>query len=174
MNQSPIIRFLSGEGTDHQGRRIDQIRAWEDWRLEAVHDYIQWLFPLPEGSGFNPYAPVLTSEDVATIREDPALQGSIRASFRRLLTFYGYAWEDGAVVQTDKTRLRAWVTPGNHNFLRVSRILRSLALLGLRNEAASFLSALERLAAGEAGRTIGPVSLHHWREAARAEWMGIA
>ncbi len=38
------------------------------------------------------------------------------------------------MVQTDASRLRAWVTPGNHNFLRVSRILRSLALLGLRDE----------------------------------------
>jgi hypothetical protein len=167
MNQSPIIRFTSGEGTDHQGRRIDQIRAWEDWRLEAVHDYIQWLFPLPEASGFNPYAPVLTPEDIAAVRDDPALQESVRKSFQRLLRFYGFAWQDGAVVQTDASRLRAWVTPGNHNFLRVSRILRSLALLGLRDESAAFLAVLERLAAGEAGRIIGTVSLHHWREAAR-------
>ncbi len=168
MNQSPIVLFTSGEGPDHQGRRIDQIRAWEDWRLEAVHDYIQWLFPLAEASGFNPYAPVLTPEDIATIRSDPDLQASLRKSFRRMLRFYGYAWQDGAVVEADRARLRAWLTPGNHNFLRVSRILRSMALLGLQDESASFLAALERLAAGEAGRSIGTVSLHHWREAARA------
>ena len=167
MNNSPIIRFTSGEGTDHQGRRIDEIRAWDDGRLEAVHDYIQWLFPLPEASGFNPYAPVLTPEDIVTIRDDPALRDQVRGSFGRLLRFYGYGWERGAVIETDASRRRAWVTPGNHNFLRISRILRSLSLLGLREEAAAFLAVLERLAGGEAGRTIGTLSLHHWRAAVR-------
>lgn len=166
-DQSPIIRFLAGEGTDHQRRGLDTILAWDDDRLEAVHDYIQWLFPLVEASGFNPYAPVLTRENIATVRENPALTAQLRRAFVRLLRFYGFGWENGAVTGPDPARTRRWVTPGNHNFLRISRILRSLNLLGLEREAAAFHAALERVASGEAGRTIGTVSLHHWREAAR-------
>jgi hypothetical protein len=56
------------------------------------------------------------------------------------------------------------VTPNNHNFLRISRILRSCSLLGLAAEAAAFLEALEAL--GETRRpVVGPVTLSYWRRA---------
>lgn len=171
-DQSPIIRFLSGDGTDHQRRTVDTIRGWNDDRLEAVHDYIQWLFPLAEGSGFNPYAPILVREDVVAIRESPTLRSQMRRSFARMLAFYGFTQKAPGepIAGPDPERSRRWVTPGNHNFLRISRILRSLNLLGLEPDAAAFHAVLERLAAGEAGRIIGTVPLHHWREAARASW----
>src|SRR5262245_5587601 len=62
---SRLLDFYRGEGTDAEGRRLDDILAWRDGRLEAVHDFIQWLFPLPEPSRFNPDAPLLTPHDIA-------------------------------------------------------------------------------------------------------------
>src|ERR1700724_2057723 len=58
-NNIQIIGFYSGTEPDHRGRYVHEIQAWPDDQLEAIHDYIQWLFPLPERSGFNVAAPVL-------------------------------------------------------------------------------------------------------------------
>ena len=69
---SPIVAFYRRGAADDRGRTLDAILAWDDNRLEAVHDYIQWLFPLDEPSRFNPSATLLTPRDRAAFRE-PAL-----------------------------------------------------------------------------------------------------
>src|SRR6185437_16980358 len=70
---SPILAFYRG-GCDDRRRRLAEILAWSDARLEAVHDYIQWIFPLPEASGANPSAPVLSQADIAAFGADPGLR----------------------------------------------------------------------------------------------------
>ncbi len=37
---------------------IGEIWAWDDAALEDGHDFIQWLFPLPEPSAFVDDAPL--------------------------------------------------------------------------------------------------------------------
>ncbi len=152
---SPIVRFHAHAAPDGQGRRLADIQAWEDARLEAAHDYIQWLFPLPEPSGFNPAAPLLTTDDIAAFHRDPALRAALRASLHRMRRFYRLP--DGAPH---------WLSPGNHNLLRLTRILRCLHLLGLQDEADALLRELEALYAG-GGKAIGPVTLEYWRRAVR-------
>ena len=57
MPETPILRFYGSGGTDHAGRTLEEILAWDDRHLEEVHDYIQWLFPLEEPSRANPCTP---------------------------------------------------------------------------------------------------------------------
>ena len=52
-NNTQIIGFYSGTLPDHRGCCLHEIQKWADGQLETAHDYIQWLFPLPERSGFN-------------------------------------------------------------------------------------------------------------------------
>ncbi len=85
-----LTRFFAG-GEDDQGRTFDEILGWDDARLEMVHDYIQWIFPLPERSGANPWAPVLDAAAIAAIRGSAEMQGRLRAAFLRMLAFYGFA-----------------------------------------------------------------------------------
>jgi hypothetical protein len=143
---SRLLDFYRGEGTDAEGRRLDDILAWRDNMLEAVHDFIQWLFPLPEPSRFNPDAPLLAPEDIAAFRQDPALRANLRRSFQRILTFLGLAETDGGeVVEGPNFAQRApdvWDYP-NHNWLRITRILRSLHLLGLDAEAQALYRRLD-------------------------------
>jgi hypothetical protein len=63
-------------------------------------------------------------------------------------------------------RSRSWLTSGNHNFLRISRILRSLSLLGLRGYAAAFLRVLEDIYAEQA-QVIGATTMGYWRRAVK-------
>ena len=74
-----IIDFYAGAGPDHQGRYLTEILKWSDDQLESVHDYIQWLFPLPERSGFNMNAPVLDERTIQEFRVRPDLQRNLRA-----------------------------------------------------------------------------------------------
>ncbi|MFN3593440.1 MAG: opioid growth factor receptor-related protein [Thiobacillaceae bacterium] len=87
MTDSPLIAFYRGSGRDAAGRSLAQILAWDDERLERVHDYIQWLFPLDAPSAFNPLAPVLSPADIAAFRVDPQLRERLRASLRLMLRF---------------------------------------------------------------------------------------
>jgi hypothetical protein len=87
-----LIRFYDPEirEEDAVGRTLDDILAWEDARLETCHNYIQMLFPLPEGSIFNMQAPIITREVMEAFRERDDLRGRLRESFQRILKFYGF------------------------------------------------------------------------------------
>jgi hypothetical protein len=145
---SRLVEFYRGQARDTEGRRLETIWDWDDESLEEVHDFIQWLFPLPEPSNFNADAPLLSAQDIREFRGDPALQARLRHSYERLLTFLGLApGEDGKVVEAQNFAARApevWRSP-NHNWLRITRILRSLTLLGLEAEARALFDRLDAL-----------------------------
>ena len=148
-----ILDFYCG-GQDDQGRTLDEILAWPDTELEAVHDFIQWLFPLPERSGANPSAPVLDRETIAAFHASEELQGRLRQSFMRMLRFYGleFCSEKIELAENFAVRSSNWLTPGNHNHLRLTRILRSLRLLGLEPEAQALFRVLSQLYESHPGR----------------------
>ena len=168
--ERPLIAFYRGEGGDHRGRSLNDIHEFDFYELEIHHDYIQWLFPLVEPSGANPSAPLLSEQDIATFRADEGLRRSLVHSFELMLQFYGLDLLDREPVQVVRSigfdgRSADWLTHGNHNFLRISRIVRSLALLGCHRYAAAFLECLETIYA-EHPDTVGRTTIGYWRRAA--------
>jgi hypothetical protein len=143
-----LLDFYRGDARDGEGRLLTEIWAWNDDEWEAVHDFIQWLFPLPEPSQFNPHAPLLTDQDITAFRADNKLQANLRRSFERFLTFLGLAQApDGRVGEGANFRVRvqdAWAAP-NHNWLRITRVLRSLSLLGRAADARTLYDYLDTL-----------------------------
>lgn len=168
---SPVVRFYLGTGTDARGRRIEEIWGWDDVELERVHDYIQWLFPLRASSRFNAAAPVLTPADVEKFKVSDVLRSRLTTSLLRMLRFYGLqlrsAADGDALVDTGEAwadRCRRWLERGNHNHLRLTRIMTSTDLLGLHEEAAALQRCL--LAIGELHPTaISIDTLRYWRRA---------
>jgi len=85
-----------------------------------------------------------------------------------MLQFYGLELASGSrsveVVRAESfdERSAKWLSYGNHNFLRISRILRSLALLGLSRYARAFLKCLEAIYA-EHSKIIGETTVGYWR-----------
>jgi|HubBroStandDraft_6_1064221.scaffolds.fasta_scaffold123004_2 hypothetical protein len=143
---SKLLDFYRGEGTDTEGRSLGELWGWNDEELEEVHDFIQWIFPLPEPSRFNPDAPLLSGDDIAAFRSDALLQSRLRKSFERILRFLGFSRaEDGTVVEGVNFADRVpevWQYP-NHNWQRITRVIRCLCLLGLKPEAQMLFARLE-------------------------------
>ncbi len=164
-----LVAFYSGRGTDDRGRHIDEVWTMSFEELEDVHDYIQWLFPLRERSAFQPQVPVL--DDAAVTKfNTPALTARVLHSAEVMAAFYGLEIQsrtDGYSVQPSahfESRQRTWLTRGNHNFLRLTRILKSLSILGHPALAEAWLVALT-LIHEDHQSVIGNVTLQYWREA---------
>src|SRR5439155_7319310 len=79
-------------------------------------------------------------------RTNPALRANLLASFARILTFLGLRQQaDGTILEGVNIAARApdvWSAP-NHNWLRITRILRSLSLLGCESQAQALFAWLE-------------------------------
>lgn len=122
---------------------------FDDRALEYTHDFIQWLFPLRERSGANPAAPRLDDTTVEAFRSRTELRANLRRSYDRMLAFY-------------KADL-GWLTPGNHNHLRLTRMMISLRALGLEAEARELYGYVTDLTTKRGSVT--PDTLRYWREA---------
>jgi len=147
----PLHAFLAGVGWDGRERLVADVLSYSDRELEAVHDYIQWLFPLPTRSAAQPHSPVLTATETAAIRADPRAVETIKAATERMLQFY--------------RDTRWWLTSHDHNHLRITRILHSLRLLVGPDETTAFYKAI--LALHETAEApVNTRSLHYWADAA--------
>lgn len=97
---------------------------------------LQWMFPLHEPSLYSIDAETLTETDIQTLSTSPDAQAHMMAASRRFRAFLGVG--DPA----EPRKWRTWARFGNHNLLRVTRVLRSLRLFGLHDEARSLYGAM--------------------------------
>lgn len=164
-----LLDFYRGRGPDDRGRLLAEILCRDDDWLEATHDFIQWLFPLREASSVNPFAPLADAEVRAAFASDEALRRKLLASFDRMLVFYGLERRGELIVTSANWAARKgnWFTQGTHNDLRITRILKCLAMLGLRDWAERFLGCLETLRVAEPDCGIGATAFRYWRDALR-------
>lgn len=152
MVHSPVVSFYLGDAPDSSGRWLGDLLDSSDEYLEEVHDYIQWLFPLTEPSLYNSEAPLLSDQDLMLFRESTMLQKCVLRSLERMLAFYGLElteMPDGTLsISPDTTFVKQaanWLTWGNHNYQRLTRILRSLRLLDLDPYAQALFVCLDRI-----------------------------
>ncbi len=170
-----IIDFYTNAAPDHRGRYLLGILQWPDELLETSHDYIQWLFPLSERSGFNSHAPTLDAQTIQQFRVRMDLQQNLRRSFLRMLTFYGLRMDESRPARVLRApffaeRSANWLTLGNHNHLRITRILKSMHELGLEVLAAAFLDCLVTIYVQESAKAIPSISeesFDFWKGAIR-------
>lgn len=171
----PLVRFYDPQiaAPDSQSRTLNQILQWSDDRLEYSHDYIQWVFPLPERSPIAPSTPVIDRQTFLDFRSRPELADRLRDAFKRICRFYGFELrgpDQRGGFQVERlpeaefrARSRVWVARSSHNHLRITRIIRSLRVLGLEGEAKAFFEAMEDVY--EDTGKIGERSLMFWRRA---------
>jgi Opioid growth factor receptor (OGFr) conserved region len=160
-----LVAFFEGAAPDDRGRSFEDVLRFDDEAIEATHDFIQWLFPLRERSGANPSAPRLDEEAVEAFTSRPELRETQRRALDRMLRFYGLRRDgDGIVPSASFVERSQWLTPGNHNHLRLTRMLTSLRTLGSERESAALLECLLVIAASQP-HAISETTLRYWRSA---------
>jgi hypothetical protein len=169
-----LVPFYLGEKPDSKGRMIQEIWAWDVEELECAHDYIQWLFPLSEKSAFNQDAPVVDEQVIAAFQRDSCLRQNLRQSFMVMLQFYGLQLDENETGQVFvncaenyPNRKCEWVCPFDHNYLRITRILKCLMIFGLNDEAQAFYQCLRKIYQEDSDR-IGGETFQYWTNAVEA------
>ena len=140
-----IVLFYNHQSPDYLGRWLSEIREYDHKQLEYCHDYIQVLFPNRLRSFFTPEAPILDDETESAFRESPQLQANLLRSLELMLDFYGFRSEPDGVIRPGPNfhqQAMNWLSPYNHNYLRITRILHCLMALGLSDHALQFHSCL--------------------------------
>jgi hypothetical protein len=121
------------------GDYIDKIHA--EWLgnyelLEEHHAYIQWLFPIRE-HGMNVSAEPLTIHEAQAIRNDPLALARVIKSYQLMLDFYGMKLNNektGSVSRAAQFRPQYHnLNTSGHNYLRITRIIKSLGELGFEH-----------------------------------------
>lgn len=136
--QDRNLRFYRNEirSSPWPGSKIADMLLWTGKynKLESNHNYIQWLFPTPEGSGMNPYAQPLREHEAKAIREDDMASARVLMSYRMMLDFYGMRLVNpivGKVIRSENWQERyKHLNRSTHNYRRITRIIKSLGELG--------------------------------------------
>ncbi|XP_078504149.1 opioid growth factor receptor-like protein 1 [Lissotriton helveticus] len=101
-------------------------------KLEHNHTYIQWLFPLRE-QGLNFYAKELTTYEIEEFKKTKEAIKKFMLAYKMMLEFFGIKLAD---KNGNVTRAANWqdrfqhLNESQHNYLRITRILKSLGELG--------------------------------------------
>ena len=152
MNQL-LFNFYQGTGKDIQGRTFQQMLEMTDLELERSHTVIQWLFPLTEPSQHNPSAPLLDEETIRAMKIDDRCRSNLYLAAERIWNF----------LVEDYVGRPTWIRPKNHNFLRLTRIIKCFTLFQL-HPAASFY-ALAKKYYSQFPKVIGEETWKFWQEA---------
>ncbi len=127
------LNFYRHSGTDHRNRCLVDIWTMTFDELEKHHDFIQWLFPLPEASSVNPHAPLLTAELIQQTQQDSEVSENLLRSFDTMAAFWGFNRNnENDIIRSAQFDIQSqkWCCTSNHNQLRLTRVLKSLSLLG--------------------------------------------
>ncbi|KAK1171661.1 opioid growth factor receptor-like protein 1 isoform X2 [Acipenser oxyrinchus oxyrinchus] len=117
-------------------------------KLEHNHTYIQWLFPLRE-QGLNFYAQELTQAEIKEFQGTREAKRRFLVAYTVMLDFFGIKLLDknGTVARAANWQDRfQHLNESQHNYLRITRILKSLGELGFE----SFKAPLVKLLLEEA------------------------
>lgn len=145
-------KFLLAKEPDFKGRAIEDIWNFSDEQIEHIHDFIQLLFPLNEGSGavfHGHYLNTLSSIDA--IKSNDLAKKSILKSSKWFLDFL--------------ERNRHWRRRQDHNYLRITRIIKSLRLLVSDQEADLFYQSVLSILNDEEKSKINYETLSYWNNA---------
>ena len=133
-------------------------------------------FPAWRGQCLQPSGSAPDDIVVRAFAGSDVLRFQQRRAFTRMMQFYGFDVEEdinGAVAdavyldQADNfdQRSRLWGTPGNHNYRRITRILKSMTLLSSPKHAQGLNNVLQALYL-DFGARIGRQALAFWNSAA--------
>ena len=147
-----FVNFLTNNEPDFKNRFLKDIWNFSDEDIEHTHDFIQLLFPLNEESNAVSNGIYLDSSEVIfSIKVNKLATENIVKSSKWFLSFLA--------------RNSHWKRKHDHNYLRVTRIIKSLRLLVSDQEANKFYESFMQLIDENLISRINSTTLHYWENA---------
>ena len=147
-----FVNFLTNKEPDFNNRFLQDIWEYSDIEIEHTHDFIQILFPLNEESNSVSHGIFLDSEEIIrNIKNNEAVKNNIIKSSKWFLSFLA--------------RNSHWKSKHDHNYLRVTRIIKSLRLLVSDQEANKFYESFMQLVDENLKSKINSTTLTYWENA---------
>ena len=147
-----FVNFLTNNEPDFKNRFLKDIWNFSDEDIEHTHDFIQLLFPLNEESNAVSNGIYLdSSEAILSIKVNKLATENIVKSSKWFLLFL--------------TRNSHWKRKHDHNYLRVTRIIKSLRLLVSDQEANKFYESFMQLIDENLISRINSTTLDYWENA---------
>ena len=147
-----IEKFLLNKEPDFKNRFLQDIWNYSDEEIEHTHDFIQLLFPLDEESKAVSNRIYLDSnEAIFRLKANKLVKENIVKSSRWFLLFLA--------------RNSQWKRKHDHNYLRITRIIKSLRLLVSDGEANKFYKSFIQLIDETHKSKINLTTLLHWENA---------
>ncbi len=167
--RNEVVEFFGGrlsfEDKNSNWVTIKTVLKNDNFDLEEEHQFIQRLFPIDTRSDQQKSVnePVLDVEDFVALRGNAIVSNGLDEAFNKMLGFFGLKWEGKNIVVHDLEQARECFTPLplNHNNLRASRMIRSMALFGKTAKAKALHTFLKDFC--EVNFKNHP-SLVHWEE----------
>ena len=144
--------FLTNAEPDFKNRFLNDIWNFSDEDIEHTHDFIQLLFPLNEKSEsvFHGYY-LNTESSIINVKSNDLAKSNIVKSSKWFLSFL--------------ERNSHWRRRHDHNYLRITRIIKSLRLLVSDEEADIFYKLFTELLDDGLKKKINPLTFFYWENA---------
>lgn len=147
-----FVNFLTNNEPDFKNRFLKDIWNFSDEDIEYTHDFIQLLFPLNEKSSAISNGIYLDSnEAILSIKANKLATENIVKSSKWFLSFLA--------------RNSHWKRKHDHNYLRITRIIKSLRLLVSDQEANKFYESFMQLVDENLRSKINSTTLTYWENA---------
>ena len=144
--------FLINAEPDFKDRFLNDIWNFSDEDIEHTHDFIQLLFPLNEQSNSVFHGHYLnTNSAIISIQSNDLAKSNIVKSSKWFLSFL--------------KRNSHWRRKHDHNYLRVTRVIKSLRLLVSDEEADIFYKLFMELLDDRHKEKINSLTLSYWENA---------
>lgn len=121
-----VVDFYNGIPNGNIPYNIEDIFNFGDQSWEGCHDFVQWIFPLMEPSNHNPNAPVIISPETYFQLNKHHVVSMVEnyCSFLGIV-LYPYNYDESSPI-LHYPRIQEWWQDGNHNLLRITRLLKFL------------------------------------------------
>jgi hypothetical protein len=157
LNLSPGVLFYQLKLRNQDNESLEDIWSYDNTDYERGHNFIQWAFPSDEPSSVNPHAPLVDTKFRSVFLNSVNLRSRLRKSYHQFLKFIGV---NDRLVIVDECAFNLRVKRRNHNLQRITRVIRSLNILGLPDHAHAFLTFLMKYQ-----NHVNQTTLDYWSKA---------
>ncbi|WP_439294769.1 opioid growth factor receptor-related protein [Lonepinella sp. BR2882] len=127
----PVIEFYLDQRKSEMNFSFEQMLAIEPLAIELGYFWIPWFFPVLERSKWNKKMPLLSPDEIEFFKQNEQIQQRFLQAFDAIMAYFEIQRNGTELTITETLTQRSyWLKNIGHQQKKISRIIRSLKLLG--------------------------------------------